>query len=229
MDDEDVITMTLAATDNAGQQRVRRTVLAEAVAEFFLHLVIPDGPPALVEADKQRIVLLADFATRCRSAVVREGYQRQLQLVPTPERPPRFAAALTRLLGALPLLGVAEDECWRLLAAMALDAMHGLRRRFLDVLTDADLPLATAAVAGRPALPDPTAVQHLEDLTALGVFEHVGRGPDRWTLSAWCRDRVASVRAIASGTWWPYDDELSPEDVEVLRRTEHQLLEGWDG
>jgi DNA-binding IclR family transcriptional regulator len=72
------------------------------------------------------------------------------------------------------------------------------RRRVLDVLVQSELPLATAAVAGRTSLPDPTAVQHLEDLTALGVFEHVGRGPDRWTPSAWCRDRVASVRAIAS-------------------------------
>jgi hypothetical protein len=229
MDDQDVITMTLAATENAGRQRVRRTALAEAVAEFFSHLVIPDGPPALVEADKHRIVVLADFAVRCRSAVVREGYQRQLQLVPAPERPPRFAAALTQLLGALRVLGVSENESWRLLAAVAFDAMHSLRRRVLDVLIDADLPMATAAVAGRASLPDATAVQHLENMTALGVVEHVGRGPDRWTPSAWCRGRVAAVSAIASGTWWPYDDELSPEDVEVLRRTEQQLLQRWDG
>jgi len=133
--------------------------------------------------------------------VVHEGYQRHVEPVPTPERPPRFAAAIAQLLGGLRVLGVDEDECWRLLASMALDAMHSLRRRVLDVLVQSDLPLATASVAGRGSRPDQTAVRHLEDLTALGAIEMVGRCPDRWTPSAWCLDRIASVREIASGDW----------------------------
>jgi len=54
-----------------------------------------------------------------------------------------------------------------------------------------------------------------------------GPRPDRWTSSAWCRDRIASVRAIASGTWWPCDDELSPEDVEILCRKTRITRRRW--
>jgi hypothetical protein len=200
MDDQEVLTMTLAATDNAGHQHAMRVELAGTVAEFLSHLSTPQAPP-LTEDDKFRLVLLADFAARCRSPVVREGYQRHVELVPTPERPPCFAAALTQLLGGLRVLGAPDDECWRLMTSVAFDAMHSLRHRVLDVLLQSDLPLATASVAGRSSLPDQTTVRHLEDLTALGVVDQVGRGPDRWTPSVWCWDRTASLRSIASGAW----------------------------
>ncbi|HXY27633.1 MAG TPA: hypothetical protein VEH82_05075 [Acidimicrobiales bacterium] len=37
--------------------------------------------------------------------------------------------------------------------------------------------------------------------------------------------RPTDIRSIDADDWWPYDDELSTEDDEILRRIEAQRLE----
>jgi len=54
--------------------------------------------------------------------------------------------------------------------SVALDAMHSVRRRVLDVLVDSDLPMAPRQWRVGPRWPIRPAVQHLENMTALGVF-----------------------------------------------------------
>ena len=75
------------------------------------------------------------------------------------------------------------------MAKCALDGIHSLRRKVLDVLIDADAELSTASVAGRCAVPQTSIRRHLEELTALGVTERTGEYPVRWAISAWLRER----------------------------------------
>jgi hypothetical protein len=39
------------------------------------------------------------------------------------------------------------------------------------------------------------------------------------------RSQLAVALTLEADHWWPYDDELTPEDDRTLRRIESQLLE----
>ena len=175
----------LFALENVGRQQEMRADIAETVDRFFSDLVLP-SEVVLPDSDGQdRLVDLATIGTRCRSSVVRDSYRREIDLVPQPERVPRLLEQLTQLRAGLIAVGVPDDETWRLLGKVALDSMTGARRRVLDTLTSGSRVRATPAVAGFVQLPETTAKRQLEDMTAIGVVEHVGEFPQRWRLSEW--------------------------------------------
>jgi NADP-dependent 3-hydroxy acid dehydrogenase YdfG len=51
------------------------------------------------------------------------------------------------------VIGVPDDEVWRVVAQVALDGKHPLRRKVLSVLIDRGDVMSTASIAGRCALP----------------------------------------------------------------------------
>lgn len=203
LDDKAILTTTLAAITNAGRQHELRRQLADTVATFLDALPLPDALPPLCEADQDHIIVLADFAARCRSPVVRNPRDREIDLVPTAERPTRLAAQLAQLLGGLRAIGLGDPECWRIVTQVALAAMHSGRRRILGVLLGADQPMATAAVAGHARLTTSTAERHVQDLNAHSVIDHVGDHPDRWLASDWCQARWHTIREPLN----PFDPE----------------------
>ena len=127
---------------------------------------------------------------RCRSAVERGGgHHDEITLVPPSEELPRLMGALSNVSAGLSVIGVADEHRWRLLVKCALDGIHSLRRRVLEVLVEAKADLTTSTVGGRCGLTHTTARRHLEDLTALGVLDRREQGPERWAVSAWLRER----------------------------------------
>lgn len=68
---------------------------------------------------------------------------------------------------------------------MALDGMHPLRRRVLDVLMASKGSLTTSSVAGRCALPQSSVRRHLQDLHAHGVLTMTWEAPETWEVSDW--------------------------------------------
>ena len=84
--------------------------------------------------DKGRLVALAALAVRCRSAVERDGYRREIHLVPEAEAPARLVLTLARLLLGMQAIGVPEDEAWRVIFKCALDSMPQLRRDVFELL-----------------------------------------------------------------------------------------------
>ena len=73
-----------------------RAQLAAAVSGLFAGL--PHEPELLDldEPELSRIARLSDFTTLARSAVERDGYSREVELVPDPEMPARLALTLRR-------------------------------------------------------------------------------------------------------------------------------------
>jgi hypothetical protein len=176
------------ALAHAGREGVMRAELAEAVAGLFAKVALPDQPSPLAPGDRDRLVDLATLAARCRSAVERDGYRREIELIPQPEAPARLALVLLRLFTGLRLVGVDDAEAWPLVAKVALDSMPALRRAVLTQLAGAAAPQETRAVATAVGYPTPTARRALEDLTAHGVLARTSQGEGRadlWALSAW--------------------------------------------
>ncbi|HXY27632.1 MAG TPA: hypothetical protein VEH82_05070 [Acidimicrobiales bacterium] len=192
---DDEVTACLMADANAGHQRAIRAERARVVREFFDGLTIPDLLPLLTLDEQDRLITLATVGSRCRSSVVRDGYSREVELVPGHERSPRLYGQLRQLHAGLSVIGVPSGETWRLLAQAAFDGVHPGRRAVLDYLVVSPGVHATATVAGHCRLPVTPTRRHLEDLTAHGVFDRVGEHPERWKASEWLL-----------GCWWAVAD-----------------------
>jgi hypothetical protein len=187
------------ALANLGHQRENRKTLARAVERFFANLDLPETPPPLDATTDEWLMILAALGARCRSSVVRGGHDHQLELVPSPERPPRFLVQLGQLYSALTVIGVDRAETCRLVAQIALDGMTRGRRSVLDAFRNVDREHALSSIAGSVRLPPTTTRRHIEDLTAHGVLDLVGVAPDRWILSSWTRDQFEALDLLDLG------------------------------
>jgi hypothetical protein len=89
-----------------GKEVQMRAELSDAVSEFFESLTLPDTPPPLTEAEQERLIALASLVVRARSAVERDGYSHEIELIPDPEAPSRLTLTLARLYAGLKTIGV---------------------------------------------------------------------------------------------------------------------------
>ncbi len=181
----------MVADENAGRQRSVRDQRAEAVAEFFERLALPNLLAEMTEDERGRLMTLATIGARCRSPVVREGFSREIELVPSHERPPRLYAQLRQLHDGMVAIGTPASEVWRLLAQVALDGIHPGRRAVLDYLIAQPGVHTTSSIAGHCRLPVTPTRRHLQELNGHGAVDLVGEHPERWEASKWLR-----------GSWW---------------------------
>jgi hypothetical protein len=185
---------------NAGRQRDIRAQRSAAVRSLFDDLTIPDHLPTITDDERDRLVTLANLGARCRSAVVRDGYTREVEVVPGHERSPRLFGQLRQFHAGLTLIGTPPEVLRKVLAKAALDGVHPGRRAVMEYLLSTPGVRATASVAGHCRLTLTPTRRHLQDLMAHGVVELVGEAPERWSASDWLRER-----------WWAVDDEALSE------------------
>ncbi len=189
----------LSAFANRSKQRSNREARRLVVESFLSGLVIEAEPPTLSDAAVDRLITLADLGTRCRSAVPRGGgHGDEISQVLPPEEVPRLMVALSRLSAGLSVIGVDYTTRWAILAKCALDGIHSLRRRVLDVLVDTDAELSTATVAGHCAVPQTSTRRHLEELTARASSGNAGLCP-RGCKSAGGRPLAQRAPVMADG------------------------------
>jgi hypothetical protein len=190
------------ALDHVGREGSMRTALADAVAGVLDSV---DAARLLSPADdttRDRLVKLSTLAVRCRSAVERDSYSREIELIPEAEAPARLALVLLRILNALRAIGADEATAWQLVQRCALDSMPAIRRTVLEDLIRQPDGATTTEIAERVSYPTTTARRALEDLTAHGIVrrESGGQGrADHWHVAAWTRDRWGTVPEMSEG------------------------------
>jgi hypothetical protein len=196
---EDTLATGRMVLDALHLQRKSRAERARIVDEFLAGLAFPDRPPEPSEEDRHRLNVLAGIGVRSRSPIIRDRYKGdQIERVPIPEGVGRMLAQLGQLLAGMRVIGVPEDQAWRLLAQIVLDGMHPLRRKVLDLAVGENRDMTTATIAARCDLPTTSVRRHLEDLTALGVLRKVHyTDPESWGISDWLKDQ-----------WWAINDEV---------------------
>jgi hypothetical protein len=178
-----------AAMLTVGREDEMREELARAVAGClagFDTTVVPEVPPSA----RLKLSRLADFTTRARSGVLRDGQRRDLDYAPEPEVPTRFARQLLSLLRGI--AGTREGgrggpDDLALLQRVALDCIPAQRRLVLNALVqgETDSELSTSEVAGKGRYSTPTIRRALEDCQALGLVSVTKQGqghPDSWRL-----------------------------------------------
>ncbi len=181
------------ALEHRDGARAMRAELRDVITGFFHQLVLPSSD-TLSGQDKQRLVTLADLVTMARSPVERDRQSREIELIPDPEAPARFAIMLAGLLEGLRVIGLDDDHAWRLTVKTAFDSMPAQRRRAIEYLAEAASGVATKPAALALGLPTTTVRRTLEDLAAHGIVERQSEGEgqaDTWKLSAWTRSRYS--------------------------------------
>ena len=81
-----------------------RAELSAAVAGLFRN-GLPAKAPELTTTDRQRLTAVTTLAVRGRSAVERDGYSREVELIPDSESPARLGKVLARTLAGLHAIG----------------------------------------------------------------------------------------------------------------------------
>ena len=185
------------ALAHAGHERAMRTASSSAVAELFAAGLVE--PLERTADDDDRLVSLATLVARCRSAVERDGYSRDIELIPESEAPTRIVIVLARLLAGLDAIGCNRDTGWRVIVKAALDSIPAIRRDTINTLYATDATLDTTQVAEAILYPPTTARRALEDLTAHGITDKHpgGKGKaDFWTLSGFARAHYTAAQTV---------------------------------
>lgn len=198
---DDDFAACLVADGNAGRQRAIRDERAAAVRDFFSALDLPDELPGITSDEQDRLILLANIGARCRSSVVRDGYSREIELVPGHERSPRLYGQLRQLHAGLTVIGTPAAEAWRLLGQAALDGVHPGRMAILRWLVSRPGAHTTQTIAGHCRLTETPTRRHLQDLVAHGVLDRAGDHPERWEISEWLTER-----------WWAVAGSDAPDE-----------------
>ncbi len=191
----------MRAMANAQHEAQMRADLTRSTSQF-IHCLGTKAP----ELDKGTRLWLAeigDVVTRARSPVSRGGYTREIQYVPDPELPARFARQLSAMQqGVLLVTGVDTAGITEVapLARVAWDCIPTVRRRILRILYERQGQLQTGQIAESAQLPSNTTRIYLEDLQALRMVacEKAGQGaPTMWALRRDARDGIRAIWAPA--------------------------------
>jgi hypothetical protein len=129
---------------------------------------------------------LATFVAHARSAVERDRYRREIELIPPNEMPGRLARSLRCLFHGLQAIGADEAECWKLSSQVALDSIPDVRRKALRFLSNQEKPIDTADIIEALSYPKSTTLRVLEDLTGhrlIRRFSDDKGKPHKWELS----------------------------------------------
>jgi hypothetical protein len=179
---------------HAGREKQMRKELGEAVSDLFSRGL--KEPRNATTDEIERLIQLTTFVVRARSAVERDGYSREIELIPEPEAPTRLMVVLARLLAGLDAIGASRERAWEIVAKAALDSIPATRRAVIDYLQGTSEPVETTVIAEALGYPTNTAKRALEDLTAHGICRRItrgsGRNADTWNLTEFARKRLCN-------------------------------------
>jgi energy-coupling factor transporter ATP-binding protein EcfA2 len=185
----DPATQARQALSHSGREVQMRSELSEAVHRLLDQAAAT--PRTLNEEEVDRMIALATLVVRARSAVERDGYSREIELVPGPEAPTRLIIALDRILAGLDVIGCDREHAWAVVSKCALDSIPALRLAVLYALMDGQAD--TNNISGKVRHPAQTTRRALEDLVAHGLVELERQGEGKahmWSLSSFTSARM---------------------------------------
>ncbi len=198
------------ALRHAGREREMQVELAAAVGQV---LASRAQPRPTTEAERELLVSLAELAARSRSAVERDSYSREIELIPDSEVPTRLVLQLERLLAGLDSIGASRDDAWRVVRKAALDSIPASRFAVMVKLRASEEPIGMPRIAGEIGYPDSTAKRALEDLAAHGIAV-------RATDAAGTRAAAWTLTRRARKLWAACDSEIDATPISLSRALE---------
>ena len=197
----DPIRLSLKAINNSGYEKEMREEIQNAFADFIAGIEIPEKKVIVPEDIKNRIAYLSAFCVRARSGISRDGYSREINLIPEAELPTRLAKQLITLTSALLLInnGKFKEDDYNLIYKIGIDTLPQKRRRTIKILIEVDDYLTTADIAMKIGYPTNTTRRILEDLYGLKLIirESKGRGyADKWIIDDKTRELLIRAKPV---------------------------------
>lgn len=173
---EDRNEVGMRALQTKGFERAIRHDIKKTVIAFFQapHLQKPKTP--LFIDWEIRLVALADFITRARTGILRDGYTRDIEHVPDIEGPGRLAKQFASLLMGLAVIQGREnpkEEDYAIVYKVGIDSLPRVRAKVLTALNQEE-GQAPSSLSERLDLPEGFAKRVLEELRVLGVIRSLG-------------------------------------------------------
>ncbi len=193
MPDASVDECGAAALRHGDHERQMRQELQDALAGLVEHADTTGVNRALSDDERRRLICLAAYTARARTAVARDGYQQDVLYLPQVEGPGRLVKAYARLLGGLEAIGCDEATAWGTLTRIAIDCAPALRTKVIRELVKQPAPVRTSDIAAAIETVTKTASRYLEDLSILRLAVHgkqskADNSPDLWAASDWLRE-----------------------------------------
>jgi hypothetical protein len=193
MPDANVDDFGAAALRHGEHERQMRDELREALAGLVEHAETARVNRALTDDERVRLIRLAAYTARTRTAVVRDGYSHDVLYLPQVEGPGRLVKAYARLLGGLEAIGCDGLTTWATLTRIAIDCAPALRTRVIRELIARPVAVRTSEIASAIETITKTASRYLEDLSILKLADRTkhsqaDNAPDFWQASDWLRE-----------------------------------------
>lgn len=143
----------------------------------------------LTDREMYRITRMAKVGAKCRSAVLRDNYTKEIIGAKETESETRIATVLGQLLVGMERVGVADKDRWRILGKVTLDSMPRLRMLVIEQLKDKD-SVTPDVLVGVMGCSRTTVDRTIEDLAVHGIVHRVktDEGRVRVELTAWMRE-----------------------------------------
>src|SRR6185312_17275400 len=177
-DDTDAYEKSRRALINSSTPGWRQD-LRDLVSAFFMGMDLSfksrnDSWP-MTAAEQMRIISMGEVASRCRSAVLRDPYTKEILGVRETEGGTRITTELGQLWQGMRIIGVPEKLCWQLTGKVALDSMPKLRRVIVDSAI-AKSGVDAGHICGVTGVSKGVVRRTIEDLEVHGVIESMDIG-----------------------------------------------------
>src|SRR3990167_7846027 len=208
--------------ENIFNQKQMREELTDAMTAYIKGVEIPDDLTTWKISDEvqEKIMDIADLAARIRSAVFRDIYSRDKEIifVPEIEISTRIYTQLSTVAMGLLVInkGTFNKEDYEIVYKMALDSIHYLKMKVINALKQYKGWVKTSTLALDIDYSTHTTRGYLEELTAL---ELVQRTKPRENLDLW-RIRPDMMEMWQKSCWDKMNDVGIKEDEEAKALTE---------
>jgi hypothetical protein len=222
MGDANVERFGEAALRHGDKEQQMRQELADALAGLVEHADVTRVNRHLQQGERDRLIRLAAYTARARTAVIRDGYRQDVQYLPQVEGPGRLVKAFARLLGGFEAIGCSSPDAWEFLTRIAIDCAPALRTKLIRELVARPTMVRTSDIAGAVGVVTRTAHRLLEDLEIINLAEHAKSGdadnsPDLWSASDWLK------------THWPEPQSQSATEMYLPAHRTHLSVGGGNG
>lgn len=153
-----------------------RAELKSAVEAFFMGESLAFGALEkrrdVTDSEMYRVIRMAKVGAKCRSAVIRDPYTKEIIAAKETETETRIATVLGQLLVGMERVGVKAADRWRILGKVTLDSMPRLRLMVLEELRTEETvtPARLVEVMGCSRT---TVDRTIEDLAVHGIVQKV--------------------------------------------------------
>jgi len=192
---EDIV-LARRAMANTSKEKEMREELSEAFVNFIHGVQVPEENYNVPEPLQDRIAHLSAFCVRARSSVIRNGYSREIDLIPEPEVPTRFPKQLMTLSTALSCIsGGFIEEDYTLIYKTGIDSIPKKRKLALQALLAAGDYIATEKVSEMINYPTNSTRMALEEMEGLRIINvQKGGNAHKWIMNEKMQDHLEKAK-----------------------------------